>query len=114
MKERINNLLLELAKEINEKILANEFKVVGRTDAKVSIKIDNEDIEIWTYSGDCYAYAIGDIYLPKNVFVNPSKCRKLLLNPTVEERQKEINRINREIEKLELLKSKIWIYLIKQ
>ena len=111
MEERINNLLLELAKEINEKILANEFEMIDRrgSETKVTIKIGNDDIEIWTYKGDCYAYAIGDIYLPKNVFVNPSKCRKLLLNPTVEERQKEINRINREIEKLELLRSKLWI-----
>lgn len=107
MKERINNLLLELAKEINEKILANDFKVVGRTDAKVSIKIDNEDIEIWTYLDACYAYMIGNIYMPVNKFRSPSKCRKLLLNPTVEERQKEINRINKEIEKLELLKGKL-------
>lgn len=107
MKERINNLLLELAKEINEKILANEFKVIDRTEVKVTIKIDNEIIEIWTYSGDCYAYMIGDIYLPYNVFRNPSKCRELLLIPTEEEKQKEINRINKEIEKLELLRSKL-------
>ena len=110
MKERINNLLLELAKEINEKILANEFKLIDRTEAKVTIKIDNEIIEIWTYLDDCYAYLIEDIYLPKNVFINPNKCRELLLrNRTVEEKQKEINRINKEIEKLELLRSKLWI-----
>ena len=108
MKERINNLLLELAKEINGLILAREFKVVDRTEVKVTIKIDNEIIEIWTYSGDCYAYMIGDIYLPKNVFINPTKCRQLLLRgQTEEEKQKEIKRINKEIEKLELLRSKL-------
>lgn len=110
MKERINNLLLELAKEINEKILANKFEMMDRRDSetKVTIKIGNDDIEIWTYKGDCYAYMVGDIYLPKNVFINPSKCRELLLrNQTEEEKQKEINRINREIEKLELLRSKL-------
>lgn len=110
MKERINNLLLELAKEINEKILAGEFKIIDRSDpqTKVTIKIDNDIIEIWTYIGDCYAYVIGDIYLPTNVFKNPTKCRELLLRgQTEEEKQKEINRINKEIEKLELLRSKL-------
>lgn len=107
MKERINNLLLELAKEINEKILANEFKVIDRTGIKVIIKMDDDIVEIWTYEESCYAYMIGDIYLPYNVFRNPSKCRELLLIPTEEERQKEINRINKEIEKLESLKGKL-------
>ena len=107
MKERINNLLLELAKEINNKILAREFEVIERMDVKVIIKMDNDIIEIWTYEDSCYAYMIGDSYLPCNVFRNPSKCRELLLTPTVEERYKEINRINKEIEKLELLRSKL-------
>ena len=109
MKKKINNLLLELAKEINEKILANEFEMIDRrgSETKVTIKIGNDYIEIWTYKGDCYAYMVGNSYLPTNVFINPSKCRKLLLNPTVEERQKEINRINREIVKLVLLRSKL-------
>ena len=110
MKERIKNLLLELAKEINEKILANEFEMINRreSETKVTIKIGNDIVEIWTYNGDCCAYTVGDVYLPKNVFINPSKCRELLLRgQTEEEKQKEINRINKEIEKLELLRSKL-------
>ncbi len=45
MKERINNLLLELAKEINEKILANKFEMMDRRDSetKVTIKIGNDE-----------------------------------------------------------------------
>lgn len=108
MQERIEKLLLELVDEINNKILDNEFKVIERGESTITIRLADDIVKIWTHVGGCEAYMIGDIYFPINTLRSPEECRKLLFQRTEDEKQIEVDRINKEIKKLELLKGKLW------
>ena len=108
MNEKIQELLADLSKRVNEAILNKEFKVLQRERHTIKIKACGEVVYIWNEntSEDTYLYKVflcdqNTLYTTTKKFKKPSICRKLLRTETEEEKLDKKNDIRKQIAALE-------------
>lgn len=107
IKDRLDDMLLDLAIEINDAILKGEFKVLERSVHTIEIECCGETVDIWNdnnpESTQCYRmeYRDNSLHFPDHKFVKPSTCRKLLREESQEDKEERLKAIDKQIEALQ-------------
>jgi hypothetical protein len=107
IKDRLDDMLLDLAIEINDAILKGEFKVLERSKYTIEIECCGETVEIWNdnnpESTECYGmeYRGDPLHFPDHKFVMPSTCRRLLREESQVDKDKRLKAIDEQIEALQ-------------
>ena len=115
----LNDYLLEMAKEVNEAILKDDFEIVEITEYTSNIKVFGHVAQIWITNDPekyCRLYSVligsNTVYLPEHTFNNPLVCFEKVTSPKGDYLQKlrkeklsEIVELKKELRKMKVAKS---------
>lgn len=108
IKEKINELLFDLSRKVNQAILERNFEKIIQSEHTITIKVFGETIDIWNandpISTSCHTLRLSDyeyINFPDLKFRKPATCRNILRKESEQEKQDRERKIKEEIEKLQ-------------